>query len=89
MNHPNQRRLIASYDKKNHPKPKIEEPDSFLPKKDRSPKTFKMDLYSKTEESLFQNSSWPSPPTFLDLRIVKIILFLKSKKNLEFTLTNF
>ena len=43
-NYPNLQRFVASYDRICHPKHKIEESDSFLPKKDGSLKAFKMGM---------------------------------------------
>ena len=53
VNHPNQQKLVDFHDKIFYAKTKIEEPQNFLPDKEHSPKTSKMDLSSKTEESSF------------------------------------
>ena len=56
VNHPNQQRLVDFYDKIYHAQPKIEEPESFISKKDHSPKTSKIDLSSKNKESPFRQA---------------------------------
>ena len=50
VSHPNQQKLVDFYDEIHNAKPKIDEPESFAPKKHCLPKTFKMDASSKSEE---------------------------------------
>ena len=61
MNHPNQQRLVYFHDNTCHTRPKIEEPESFTPKKYYSPKTSMTDRSSKTKESPSRQSMWLSP----------------------------
>ena len=50
MSNQNQQKLVDFYGKINNARPKIDEPESFAPKKDCSPNAFKMDASSNSEE---------------------------------------
>ena len=50
VSHPDQQKLVDFYDEIHNAKPKIDEPDSFAPKKYFSPNAFRSDASSDSEE---------------------------------------